>query len=100
MLCMQPTGFGDLLLVQKLVFEGAKNQSDVVFELNGKGQHKPLAIGGTWADDQTVEEGWIAHMRTTGENRWCVPEAIINLTAFWICNNSWAIFSETELLQI
>ena len=100
MLCMQPTGFGDLLPVQKTVFEGAKNQSDVVIELNCKGQHKSLGTGGTWADDETVQEGWIAHMKTTGENRWCVPEAIINLTAFWICNSSWANFKESELLQI
>ena len=100
MLCVEPTGFGDLLRAQKLLFESSKNTSNVVFELNCKGQHKSLTNGGTWADDQTVEEGWIAHMRAGNENRWIVQEHIINLTAPWICSSSWATFDESELLQI
>ena len=49
-----------------------------------------LQSGGVEVDAEVVKQGYIAHMRTSGENRWCVPENIVNLEAVWICNSSFS----------
>ena len=47
------------------------------------GSSVPLKSGGVDADAEVVKQGYIAHMRTANENRWCVPEHIVNMDAVW-----------------
>ena len=58
------------------------------FEISCQGSSFALKYGGVEADAEVVRQGYIAHMRTAKENRWCVPESIVNLDAVWICTTS------------
>ena len=88
MLVQQPKSWGCMADAQKLVFEGKRDFSNVIFELSCKGSSVLLKSGGVEADAEVVKQGYIAHMRTSGEKRRCAPEHIVNLEVVWICNSS------------
>ncbi|MFM7979796.1 MAG: hypothetical protein ACKPKO_10810, partial [Candidatus Fonsibacter sp.] len=63
------------------------------FEMSCMGSNTALKCGGVPADAEVVKQGYIAHVRTSGENRWCVPQHMVNLEAVWICHSSLATSS-------
>ena len=99
MLVQQPKSPGCLHDAQKLVFDGKRDCSNVVFEISCKGSSMSLKSGGIPADAEVVEQGYIAHMKTSSENRWCVPEHIVNLEAVWICHSSFAFVSGLDFFE-
>ena len=62
---------------------GPKNQSGIVWELAVKAEVIKHSSGGTEADNDTCAAGFVSHMRTSSENRWCTPEDLIQLRALW-----------------
>ncbi|MFM7984512.1 MAG: hypothetical protein ACKPKO_34820 [Candidatus Fonsibacter sp.] len=99
MLVQQPKSSGCLPDAQELVFDGKRDTSSVVFEINCMGSKIALKSGGVWADAEVVKQGYIAHMRTSSENRWCVPQHMVNLEAVWICHSSFATSSGLDFMS-
>ena len=56
----------------------------VVWEIAATAEFKKLTSGGTAADGKTCAQGYISHMVTSSENRWCIPEHLLQLTALWV----------------
>ena len=88
MLVQQPKSNGCMAELQEKVFEGHRDLANVIFEIGCKGSHFALSSGGVDADAEVVRQGYIAHMKKGKENRWCVPESIVNLDAVWLCPSS------------
>ena len=88
MLVQQPKSNGCMADMQTKVFEGPRDFANVIFEISCQGSSFALKYGGVEADAEVVRQGYIAHMRSKKENRWCVPESIVNLDAVWICTTS------------
>ncbi len=66
--------------LQRQVFDGRRNLSNIIIKLTCIGSSLRLTQGGVDANAQVVGQGeYIAHMRTSGENSWCAPEHIGNL---------------------
>ena len=99
MLVQQPKSPGCLHDAQELVFEGKSDFSNVVFEISCMGSKTALKSGGVPADAEVVNQGYISHMKTSGENRWCVPEHMVNLEAVWICHTSFATASGLDFFE-
>ena len=97
MLVQQPKSLGCLSKIQSQVFEGKRDFAHVVFEIRCKGISIALKCGGVDADAEVVRQGYIAHMRTAKENRWCVPESIVNIDAVWICTTSFEEVTSMDL---
>ena len=88
----QPKNMTDFLPVLTKVINSSKNTSDVVFEFQAAGESVRLTSGGTQADDEVCAGGKVSHMRTSNEDRWCVPPHLITMRAMHIC--------ETSMLQV
>ena len=63
---------------------GKKDLCGAVWEIAATAEFKKLTSGGTAADGKTCAQGYISHMVTSSENRWCIPEQLIQLKALWV----------------
>ena len=78
---------GALENAQNAVMYGPKDFAHVVFESRVIGEARKLTNGGVAAEQETIREGLIAHMRQSGsgshKNRWCAPVDLVDLVAVW-----------------
>ena len=72
----------------KKVLDGTKDQSGVVWEVVVTAESKKLTSGGAKADNETCEQGYVSHMVTRTDNRWCIPEDLLQLKAVWVRDGS------------
>jgi len=88
-LTVQPKNFEDIKRdVASKVLGGRRDYAGVSFELIAKGKYDSHRSGTTDTDAESVHMGRVSHMKTTTENRWCVPEDLIELHALWLHDGS------------
>ena len=98
---VNPRNLGELSKCQGKVFGGPKDIASVKFEINCMSGVKKSEWGGVPGDEATVrEEGLVAHYKAGKDNRWLVPEGLINLNAVWITSLSFAQMTSLDLLSL
>jgi hypothetical protein len=96
-----PKHFAEVKELAAKVIDRTKNLCDVIFELQCKAEcvgHKKGSVEVTDAD--VVSTLRISHIRRTDENRYCFPESISKLRAFWFCFKSVQDIATTELIPM
>ena len=89
MLALSPRNLDDMISVcGKKALNGKKDHSGVVWEVVVTAEFKRLTRGGTAADNETCAQGYVSHMVTSTENRWCIPEDLLQLKAVWVRDGS------------
>ncbi len=85
-----------LKICGKKILNGKKDESGAVWEVAVLAESKKLTSGGTAADDEACRQGYVAHMVTSSENRWCIPEHLLQLKALWVRDGSLQALSCTN----
>jgi hypothetical protein len=88
LMVQQPKEFADVKTVAMKVAKGKRDLAGVLFEIGAHCQSTLLKSGGTEADEKVCATGKIAHMKTTNEDRWLIPEDRITLKAVWLTSSS------------
>ena len=97
--CMSqnPRNLGELDTSLKKVFGGSKDFASVILEVSCLSGFKRTTAGGVYGDEATVlQEGLVAHYHAGKDNRWLVPEGLLNLDAVWITRSSFAYMTSLE----
>ena len=92
---LNPT-FTDLFEVCKKVVGGKRDHSGVNFELECHGLTERVRGGGIPEEEKYVKQGYITHVRSSEENRWCVPEDRITFKSVWVSEASMLGMSAPE----
>ena len=96
-LSQNPRNLGELDTSLKKVFGGTKDFSSVIIEVSCLSGFKRTTAGGVYGDEATVlQEGLVAHYHQGKDNRWLVPEGLLNLDALWITRSSFAYMTSLE----
>ena len=100
-LSQNPRNLGELDASLKKVFGGTKDFASVIIEVSCLSGFKRTTAGGVVGDEATVrEEGLVAHYHVGKDNRWLVPEGLVNLDALWITRSSFAYMSPMERMAL
>ena len=100
-LSQNPRNLGELDASLKKVFGGTKDFASVIIEVSCLSGFKRTTAGGVVGDEATVrEEGLVAHYHVGKDNRWLVPEGLVNLDALWITRSSFAYSSLMERMAL
>ena len=88
MASLNPKNFPEFWETCIKVLGRQRDRAGVVFELACHGNLMRLERGGTTAEDEWLQKGFITHLRTSSEDRWCVPQDRITLHAVWVTEAS------------
>jgi hypothetical protein len=82
------------------VMGGKRDFTGVVCEIKAHGVSEPISRGGIEADEEICRRGHISHMKTRSEDRWLVPEDLVELKAFWFGPNCLANIKSTDVIVL
>ena len=100
-LAQNPRHLGELADTMTKVFGGSKDFASVIFEVSCDSGLKKNTYGGVYGDEATVrEQGLVAHYHAGKDNRWLVPEGLVNLDAVWITSSSFARITSTDQMSL
>lgn len=84
MLSQQPKTFEDVVYVAKKCVGGSRNLCDIMFEVKCHAESVSLKSGGVEADERVCASLRVSHMKTSSEDRWCIPWELLQVKSMWI----------------
>lgn len=96
LLVQQPKTLEDMKPLCAKVTDGKRDFARALIEIKTKGESRRLQSGGIEADEEYVKRNIIVHMKTSSEDRWCVPPSLICFKALWLREGS---FEDFELVD-
>ena len=91
LLVVDPKGVSDLLPCLGKCLLGKRDFCGAVCEVFAVGRFIRSKNGGLDEDNAVVNSDRISHMKTSSDDRWCVPEHRLQLTGLWICDDSFSV---------
>ena len=100
MMCKNASTIEHMKELMSKVSGGKLDYAGVVVELSLVSKRQSLKNGGIEADERWCKKGFVAHQKTSSEDRWLVPETQITMEALWFADGCLAGIDIAQTFQI